>query len=147
MAVSSKFYAQFWASLANKEIDLDADEFKLALFTSSLVVNQDTHRYFDAAPYNANQVTNGNGYATGGAVVSPLSVTYDASSNRLSFDAADATWTSSTFTCRYGVLYDSTPLANKPLMLWVDFGTNQSPSNGTFQVIWDATGIGYVAVA
>lgn len=126
---------------------MDSDTFKLALFTSSLTINQDTHQYFDAAPYTSNQVANGNGYTTGGATVSPVTVTYDGATNKLTFDAADATWTTATFTCRYGILYDSTPSSNKPLVLYVDFGENQSPSNGTFTVTWDAAGIGAITVA
>lgn len=147
MAATSKFYGLFFKSLANKEIDMDSDTFKLALFTSSLVINQDTHQYFDASPYTANQVANGSGYTTGGVTVSPVTVTYDAASNKLTFDAADATWSTATFTARYGVLYDSTPTTNKPLVLYVDFGADQSPSNGTFTVTWDTAGIGYVTVA
>lgn len=147
MAATSKFYGLFWKSLANKEIDMDSDTFKLALFTSSLSINQDTHQYFDASPYTSNQVANGNGYTTGGATVSPVTVSYDAATNRLSFDCADASWTTATFTARYGILYDSSPASNKPLVLYVDFGTDQSPSNGTFTVTWDAAGIGYVTTA
>lgn len=126
---------------------MDSDTFKLALFTSSLTPNQDTHQYFDASPYTANQVANGNGYATGGATVSPVTVVYDGATNKLTFDCADASWTTATFTCRYGILYDSTPASNKPLVLYVDFGADQSPSNGTFTVTWDAAGIGSITVA
>jgi hypothetical protein len=147
MAVTSKFFGLFWKSLANKEIDMDSDTFKLALFTSTLSINQDTNQYFDAAPFTSNQVANGNGYTTGGATVSPLTVTYTSGTNTLSFDASDASWTASTFTARYAVLYDSTPASNKPVVLYLDFGTDQSPSNGTLSVTWDASGIGYVTVA
>lgn len=147
MAATSKFFGLFWKSLSNKEINVGSDTFKLALFTSSLSINQDTHQYFDAAPYTSNQVANGSGYTTGGVTVSPLTVAYDAATNKLSFDAADASWTTATFTARYGILYDSTPTTNKPLVLYVDFGADQSPSNGTFTVTWDAAGIGYVQTA
>lgn len=147
MPATSKFYGLFWKSLANKEVDMDSDTFKLALFTSTLTPNQDTNQYFDAAPYTSNQVASGNGYTTGGATVSPVTVSYDAATNKLSFDAADASWTTATFTARYGILYDSTPTTNKPLVLYVDFGADQSPSNGTFTVTWDAAGIGSVTVA
>lgn len=147
MPATSKFYGQFFKSLSNKEIDMDSDTFKLALFTSSLSINQDANQYFDASPYTSNQVANGNGYATGGVTVSPVTVTYDNATNKLSFDCADASWTTATFTTRYGVLYDSTPTSSKPLVLYVDFGADQSPSNGTFTVTWDAAGIGAITVA
>jgi hypothetical protein len=147
MAATSKFYGQFWKTLANKELNMNTDTFKLALFTSSLTPNQDTHIYYDAAPYTSNQVANGAGYTTGGVTVSPITVSYDAATNKVSFAASNATWTTATFTARYGVLYDNTPTTNKPLVLYVDFGADQSPSNGTFSITWDAAGIGYVQTA
>ena len=59
------------------------------------------------------------------------------------FDAADASWTSSTITnARYGVIYDRTPAsdATRPLLGLLDFGSSQSTSNGTFAVTFDALG-------
>jgi hypothetical protein len=66
-----------------------------------------------------------------------------------SFDGADISWTSSTFTARYGIIYDSTPAtdATRPLLGYVDFGADQSPSAGTLSITWDATGIGAVTVS
>lgn len=121
---------------------------KLALFTSSLSINQDTQQYFDASPFTSNQVPNGSGYTTGGIDVSAgASVSYDGATNKLSLDCADAVWSAATFTARYGILYDSTPSTNKPLILYLDFGADQSPNPGTLSVTWDAAGIAYVTVA
>lgn len=148
IAVTAKYYSLFFKSMANKEVDFDSDALKLALFTSALTVNQDTHQYFDAAPYTSNQVANGNGYVTGGQDVSSgASVTYDGATNKLSFDVGDASWTSATFTARYGILYDNTPTTNKPLVLYLDFGADQPLNNGTLSVSWDSAGIAYVQVA
>lgn len=59
------------------------------------------------------------------------------------FDAADTSWSSSTITARYAVVYDDTPgtSATKPLLLYVDFGADVSTTNGTFQITWDALGL------
>lgn len=59
------------------------------------------------------------------------------------FDAADVSWTSSTITGRYAVIYDSTPGsdATRPLIGLVDFGADQTTNNGTFAITWDALGI------
>lgn len=64
------------------------------------------------------------------------------------FDAADPSWTSSTITARYGVIYDDTPAtaATKPLLWLLDFESNISSTNGTFQITFDANGIGYIVL-
>jgi len=65
------------------------------------------------------------------------------------FSGANTSWTSSTLTARYAVLYDSTPAtdATRPLIAYVDFGADQTTNNGTFQINWDTTyGIFYVTV-
>lgn len=146
MAVTAKLYGPFFQSAFNKEVDIDSDQFKLMLCTSAYTPNQDTHRYKSSV---TGEVANGNGYATGGVVVSPMSVTYDAASNTLSFDGLDASWPASTYTARYAVLYDNTPAtdATRPLVGYVDFGQDMSPVNGTLGVIWDANGVASVTVA
>jgi len=62
----------------------------------------------------------------------------------LQFDAADPSWTSSTITARYAVIYDRTPAsdATRPLLALIDFGSNQSTTNGTFAITFDALGFG-----
>jgi len=63
-------------------------------------------------------------------------------------DAADTTWASSTITARYAVVYASTGTAStSPLIGYVDFGSDQSSTNGNFTITWDATGIVRVTVA
>lgn len=59
------------------------------------------------------------------------------------FDAADPSWTSSTITARYAVIYNRTPAsdATRPLIGLFDFGSNQSTNNGTFAITFDALGI------
>lgn len=61
----------------------------------------------------------------------------------LKFDAANAQWTSSTITARYGVCYvaGSTPGTDDYLIAYLDFGQNESSDNGTFEVQFHSTGI------
>ena len=107
------------------------------LTTNSYTPNQDTHDYH-------NDVTNevsGTGYVANGTTLGTK-----VNSNTLNvvkFDAADTTWASSTITARRAVLYDATPgaSASNPLMLWVDFGADQSSSAGNFTIQWNASGI------
>lgn len=64
------------------------------------------------------------------------------------FDAADPSWANATITARYAVIYDDTPAtdAAKPLLWLIDFESNVSSTNGTYQITFDANGIGYIAV-
>ena len=50
------------------------------------------------------------------------------------FGSAAVTWSSSTITAAYGVIYDSTPAtqATQPLIALLNFGGNQSSSSGPF---------------
>jgi hypothetical protein len=140
----SKLYGNFLVKALNKEVDWDTDTIKVALTTSSYTPNQDTHDYF-------NDVTNevsGTGYTAGGNTLASKTITYDDANNVIVLDAADTTWGSSTITARYAVVYASTGTAStSPLIGYVDFGSDQSSTNGNFTITWDSTGIVRVTVA
>ena len=59
------------------------------------------------------------------------------------FDAADASWSSSTITARYAVVYDSSPAsdATRPLIGLLNFGGDISSTSSTFTVVWDSRGL------
>lgn len=137
---TTKTYGSVISKAFNKEIDFDTDTIKVALLTSSYTPNQDTHDYFDDV--SANEVS-GTGYTSGGATLANKSVTYTSGTNVTKFDADDVSWTSSTITARYAVIYDASPATNatRPLLAYVDFGSDQSSSSGTFSIVWDAAGI------
>lgn len=140
----SKLYGNFLVKALNKEVDWDTDTIKVALTTSTYTPNQDTHDYF-------NDVTNevsGTGYTAGGNTLASKTITYDDANNVIVLDAADTTWASSTITARYAVVYASTGTAStSPLIGYVDFGSDQSSTNGNFTITWDSTGIVRVTVA
>lgn len=142
----SKLYGNFLAKALNKEVDWDSDTIKVALLSSSYTPNQDTHDYFDDV--SAYEVT-GTGYTTGGQTLGSKTVTYDAANNVIILDAADTTWSSSTITARYAVVYDDSgaTAASKALIGYVDFSSDQSSTNGNFTITWDATGIVRITVA
>lgn len=141
---TARYYGKFFQSLWNKEINA-SDSFKLMLCTSAYTPNQDTHRYKSDV---TNEVT-GPGYTAGGYTVGALSVSYDAATNTVSVDGADANWPSSTITARWAVLYDSTPGsdATRPLVGYVDFGADMASVAATFSVVWAGNGIAAVTVA
>lgn len=138
MAVTAKMYSNATKNLTSgASIDLDGDTLKVMLCTSSYTPNQNTHDFKDDV---TNEVT-GTGYTAGGATLG--SVTVATSGTVTTLDAADTSWTTSTITARYAVIYDSTPAsdATRPLIAYVDFGADVVSSGGTFQITWDATGI------
>ena len=144
--MASKLYGQALAKALNKEIDWDTDTIKVALLTNAYTPNQDSHDYLDDVV--ANEVS-GTGYTSGGYTLANKTNTYNASTNVIVLDADDVTWSSSTITARYAVVYDASPATNatRPLIGYVDFGSDQSSSNGNFTITWDATGIVRITVA
>lgn len=142
----SKVYQTMFAKAFNKEIDYDSDTIKVALLTSAYTPAQTTHDYYDDV---VGSEVSGTGYTAGGQTLASKTVTQDTANKVTIIDAADVTWASSTITARYAVIYDDTPSTNatKPLLGYVDFGSDQSSSNGNFTLTWDATGIIRVTVA
>ncbi len=143
----SKLYGQFIQQSFNKEIDWDSDTIKVALLTNAYTPDQDAHNYFDDV--STHEVTGATGYTAGGNTLANKTNTYNSSPNVIVLDADDTTWASSTITARYAVIYDATPAtaATRPLIGYVDFGSDQSSSNGNFTITWDSTGIVRVTVA
>jgi hypothetical protein len=123
------FYDNYWTSLNAARINLLSDTIKLMLSTSSYTPNRGTDQFKSSV---TNEVT-GTGYNS-------------IASNVYTITGANASWPNATFTARYAVLYDSTPStdATRPLIGYVDFQTDQSPSAGTLSVTWNASGIGTV---
>ncbi len=144
--MASKMYGNFLLKALNKEVDWDSDTIKVALVSSAYTPNQDSHDYWDDVA--ANEVS-GTGYTAGGSTLGSKTATYDSATNVVILDAADSVWASSTITARYAVVYDDSGATNaqKVLVGYVDFGSDQSSTNGNFTVTWDATGIARITIA
>lgn len=146
MAVTAKW---FGVPLKNQfdgtaVVDWDTDTIKVMLTTSTYTPNQDTHDFKDDV---TNEVS-GTGYTAGGATLASKTATYDTATNELRLDAADVSWTVSTFTARYAVVYKDTGTAStSPLMGLVDFGGDQTVNAATFQITWAADGVLKVTAA
>jgi hypothetical protein len=119
-------------------IDLNSDVIKCALFTDAITgtFNFDTNLAYESAPWNASEVS-GTGYTAGGATLATPGVAI--SSGVVAFDAADASWSTSTITARGGLVYDST--TSSVAIAAVNFGADFSSTAGTFTVQWHASGI------
>lgn len=142
---TSKLYGKLILSLLNKELDWDTDTIKIMLCTSTYTPDQDTHQYKSSI---TNEVT-GTGYTAGGATLASKTNAYTAGTNTVAIDAADVTWSNSTITARYAVIYDDSPAtdATKPLIAYLDFGSDQTSTAGDFTITFDAAGIATFAVA
>lgn len=140
MAVTAKGYGQFLKlALSTKPVDLVNNTIKVMLCTSSYTPNQDTH----TTKADVTNEVSGTGYTAGGATLSNKTLTYNSTTNTTTFDADDVTWTNSTITARYAVIYvdiGSTD-SDKPLVGYVDFGEDKSSSNADFTIQWASDGI------
>lgn len=138
MAVSANKYNR-WVSylggnISSNPIAWATDTVKCALCTSSYTPSAAHVKYSDLT----NEVGSGNGYTTGGATVTTSTVTNSSGTDSYPASLGSPTWTASSsgFSLRYIVFYDSTP-TDKPLVLYYDYGSTLtlSGANGdTFTV-------------
>lgn len=132
----------------NKEADWDTDTIKCALSNTAYTYAA-THKYFDAAPFNAawTELATAAGYTAGGFTLTSPTIT---PGQTWSWTASSAVWTATGagFSATSAVVYDSTPASNKPLISYVLFGgTNTVTAGGTFTIAWNASGIVQITVA
>lgn len=131
----------------NKEANINSDTIKCALSNTAYTYAA-THKYFDAAPFNAawTELGTANGYTAGGVTIGSTATT---SGQTTSWTAANAVWTSSgTLSATSAVVYDGTPGAGvKPLISYVLFGgTVTAASGATLTIAWNGSGIISVVV-
>lgn len=149
MAVTAGWYGEAlkgqWSATAARRQDwVTGDTLKCGLTTSSYTINAaggGNTFYSDIT----NELTTTGGYTVGGVTLGSRAFSIVGSQLRL--DAADAQWTSSSFTARRSFVYFDTAGASTtdPLFTWVDFGADQTVSSGTFTIQWDSTGIATVS--
>jgi len=146
VAVTANMYPMVLTTTWNKEANLNSDAIKCAL-TNTAYTYAATHKYFDAAPFNAafTELATANGYTAGGVALTSPATT---SAQTTSWTAGNAVWTSTgTLSAVAAVVYDSSPASNKPLVSFVQFGgTVTAPSGATITIAWNASGIITVAV-
>lgn len=149
---SDFFYYQIGAGAgiaSGFPVDWNADTVKVALFAtvaSSYITNSSGYTYWSQV--GSGEIT-GTGYTASGQAVSGLTITFNNSGSiaKIKLDGDNNAWTSSTLTARYAVVYKWTGVAaTSPLICWVDFGSDQSSSSGTFEIQWNASGIGEINV-
>lgn len=140
---TAELYGQFPLNLGGGDsagegsMDLLSDSLQLSLHTSTHTPSQTADALFADVD---NEVSNGNGYTTGGATLSGK--TYTTSSLVTTLDASDVTWSTLTKTHRYGILWDTTPTSPAdPLIGLIDTGGDQTNTGTDLTYQWNASGI------
>ncbi len=111
---------------------------KVLMVTDSEAPNFDTHDF-------RNDITaevTGTGYSAGGVVITTTELTL--SSGVLTYDAADASWSSSTIANAMAAVgyFARGGASTADELVWLsDFVSAASSSSGTFTVQWSASGI------
>ena len=111
------------------------DTFKVALYTAAANIGPATTAYTTSGEVS----DSGTGYTAGGntLVISTSPTSGNNSSNvptaYVSFN--NTSWTSATFTARGALIYNDTASGN-PSVAVLDFGSDKTVSNDTFQIIF-----------
>jgi len=137
--MANVIYNSFKRDIQNGSIDLDTDDIKVMLVTSSYVPDIDAHT-------KASDITNevvGTGYTAGGVSLATKAVTADNTNDLGKFDADDVTWATSTITARGAVIYKSRGGAATAdeLVAYLDFVSDKVSTAGNFNLIFNANGI------
>jgi len=110
------------------------DTFKIALYTGAANIGPSTTAYT-----TTNELPNGNGYTTGGNTltisVSPTSGNNSSAVPTAYISFSNTSWTNATFTCRGALIYNDTATGN-PSVAVLDFGSDKTVNNDTFQIIF-----------
>lgn len=125
--------------LVDGTFDLDTQTFKVALHTAAVSLTAATT--VDTYAEITSQVT-GTGYTAGGATLSGVTLT---GTSTITFDANDVTWSASTITAKYAVIYSDTA-SNKDILGYVDLdnasgSATVSSTAADFSINWNASGI------
>ena len=103
--------------------------FKIALYTNSATLGTTT------TAYSASNEISGTGYSSGGKALTNTGV---AKSTVTSYtDFSDVSWTSSSFTARGCLIYNSSSisgLTSNAAVCSIDFGGDKTVSSGTFTI-------------
>ena len=129
MADTAQFYSGFWLSLGNKEIDFDADTFKVMATTSAYTPSK-AHRYKSDV---TNEVS-GTNYTPGGATLTSVVFSYNSATQKVYFDADNVSWPGPIPAARNFIIYDSSPGsdATRPLIGVIIADSDRQPAGIQF---------------
>lgn len=119
----------FLEQILKKEIDFDADTFKIILMQSGFVFNRVTHVGY--ADVSSSELGTGFGYTAGGATLSGVAVAQDDTNNAGVVTWSNAAWTASggNLTASGAIIYDDT-VTGDPVVGYIDFNGDQTTLDG-----------------
>ena len=127
-------YNNFIDRLGEKVYDMPNDVFKMILLDDGHTPNATHVDYNDVI---ADELSNGNGYTTGGVTLQ--NVTWTETGGVATFNADDPQWPGANFTSRYGVIYNDT--VGDELVCQTDFTENKQAGGITFEIRFHIDGI------
>lgn len=140
--MASIIYDELKRQLTSEAFDFDADEIRIILMTSSYTPSK-THATYGAI--KANEVPSTGNYTAGGQALASKTATV--TSNTITWDCADVTWSNSTIAdARYAVILKNANAGGSvsdpsPVLLCYDFGVTKSSSNDPFTFQVNASGL------
>ena len=126
MAITQAMVTSFKVQLLNGQQNFSANTFKLALYTSSATLNENTTAYS-----SSNEVASAGNYSAGGNTLS-VSVTPTNTGNVAFISFTNSSWANATITANGALIYNAN-LANAAVCV-LAFGGDKTSTNGTFAV-------------
>jgi hypothetical protein len=126
MAITQAMATSFKVQILNGQHNFTANTFKLALYTSSATLNENTTVY--AA---TNEVASTGNYSAGGNTLS-VSVTPTNTGNVAFISFSNTSWANATITANGALIYNAN-LSNAAVCV-LAFGGDKTSTNGTFAV-------------
>ena len=134
MAITQAVCNSFKRDVLQEGHQIKTDTLKIALFTSAASLSAGTSVYS-----TSNEVVSSGGYAPGGGTLTGVTISLGATSaagGTAIIDFADISFTSTTFSARGALIYNSTN-SNKAIAV-LDFGSDKVSTNGPFTISFPA---------
>ena len=126
MAITQAMATSFKVQLLNGQQNFSANTFKLALYTSSATLGENTTAYTAT-----NEVPSTGNYSAGGNTLS-VSVTPTNSGNVAFISFSNTSWANATITANGALIYNANA-ANAAVCV-LAFGGDKTSTNGTFAI-------------
>ena len=126
MAITQAMATSFKVQLLNGQQNFSANTFKLALYTSSASLDENTTAYS-----SSNEVPSTGNYSAGGNTLS-VSVTPTNSGNVAYISFSNTSWLNATITANGALIYNNSQSNSAVAVL--AFGGDKTSTNGTFAV-------------
>jgi hypothetical protein len=130
MSIINTVSNRFKLALMNKEVDMDADVFQIALMDTSFIFDPEAHEKW--SDISSSEIAQGNGYLTGGQALQSGELIQNNSTSKAVMSWQNAEWTAvggDIAATGAAVVYDFTH-ADKLILGCSDFGVNYSPMEG-----------------